>query len=95
MNVLDFKQMKETGTKISMITCYDYTSAKIVADSDIDCILVGDSSAMVMHGETSTVNSSVDQICAHIKAVKNAVAAIVIDDFRPKINPNSIVAQPT
>lgn len=70
MNVLDFKKMKQTGEKISMITCYDYTSAKIVADSDIDTILVGDSMAMVMHGESSTVNATVDQICAHIKAVR-------------------------
>ncbi len=72
MNILDFKQMKEDDNNISMITCYDFTSAKIVANSDIDCILVGDSSAMVMHGEDSTVNANIDQICTHIMAVKRA-----------------------
>lgn len=82
MNVLKMKQMKQTGEKISMITCYDYTSAKIVADSDIDTILVGDSSAMVMHGESSTVNSNIDQICAHIKAVrKGAPDKFIVGDL--------------
>lgn len=70
MNVLSFKEYKEKNEKISMITCYDFTSAKIVADSEIDCILVGDSSAMVMHGKESTVEASIEQICDHIKAVR-------------------------
>ena len=48
--VLDFAAAKTAGRKISMVTCYDSTSAKIIANSNIDCILVGDSAAMTMHG---------------------------------------------
>jgi 3-methyl-2-oxobutanoate hydroxymethyltransferase len=48
MNVLDFRKMKNEGRKISMVTCYDYSSARAVADSTVDCILVGDSLAMAM-----------------------------------------------
>ena len=46
MNVLDFQKMKDEGRKISMVTCYDYSSARAVAESSVDCILVGDSVAM-------------------------------------------------
>ena len=55
MNVLDFQSCKERGEKIVMLTCYDYTSARIVQDSDIDVIMVGDSAAMVMHGYGTTI----------------------------------------
>jgi len=54
MNVQDFQKMKDEGRKISMVTCYDYSSARVVADSSIDCILVGDSLAMTMHGYPTT-----------------------------------------
>lgn len=56
-----------------MVTCYDYWSAKIIEDSNIDCVLVGDSSSMVMHGHDSTIPASVDQICTHIKAVSKGL----------------------
>ena len=56
-----------------MITCYDNWSAKIIAESDMDCVLVGDSLAMVMYGENSTVNVSVDTMAMHISAVAKSV----------------------
>lgn len=43
MNVLDFQKMKDEGRKISMVTCYDYSSARAVAKSSVGCVLVGDS----------------------------------------------------
>jgi hypothetical protein len=46
MTVLDFQKMKDEGRKISMITCYDYSSARAVDRSSVDCILVGNSVAM-------------------------------------------------
>ena len=46
-SLVDLCQRKE---KISMVTCYDYLSANIVSDTDIDLVLVGDSAAMVVHG---------------------------------------------
>ena len=69
MNVLDFQSCKERGEKIVMLTCYDYTSARIVQDSDVDVILVGDSAAMVMHGYGTTIPADVAMMCQHIESV--------------------------
>ncbi|MFZ4077613.1 MAG: 3-methyl-2-oxobutanoate hydroxymethyltransferase, partial [Legionellaceae bacterium] len=64
-----FKQKKELGKKISMLTCYDYPSARIIADSDIDCVLVGDSVAMVVHGHNTTLMATMEMMRLHTAAV--------------------------
>ena len=69
MNVLDFQACKLRQEKIVMLTCYDYTSARIVQDSDVDVILVGDSAAMVMHGYGTTIPADVEMMCRHIESV--------------------------
>ena len=69
MNVLDFQKMKNEGRKISVVTCYDYSSARAVAASNIDCILVGDSVAMVMHGHATTLSATTAMIALHTAAV--------------------------
>jgi len=69
MNVLDFQAYKARSEKIVMLTCYDYTSARIVQDSDVDVILVGDSAAMVMHGHRTTIPADIEMMCRHIEAV--------------------------
>ena len=69
MNVLDFQEFKARGEKIVMLTCYDYTSARIVEDSDVDVILVGDSAAMVMHGHGTTIPADIEMMCWHIESV--------------------------
>jgi 3-methyl-2-oxobutanoate hydroxymethyltransferase len=69
MNVLDFQACKARNEKIVMLTCYDYTSACIVQDSDVDVILVGDSAAMVMHGYGSTIPADIEMMCRHIESV--------------------------
>lgn len=80
--ILDFHEKKIKQQKISMITCYDYTFARIVADSDIDCILVGDSLAMVMHGHKTTLNASVNMMALHTAAVvRGAGDKFVIGDL--------------
>ncbi|HEY8271105.1 MAG TPA: 3-methyl-2-oxobutanoate hydroxymethyltransferase [Pseudobdellovibrionaceae bacterium] len=82
MNILDFQEKKHKGQKISMITCYDYTFAKILNESDIDCILVGDSLAMVMHGYQTTLNASVEMMALHTAAVsKGAPKKLIIGDL--------------
>jgi 3-methyl-2-oxobutanoate hydroxymethyltransferase len=73
MNINDFSKMKQENMPIKMITCYDYWSAKIVAETNIDCVLVGDSSAMIMHGYDSTVFADTNMIETHIKAVKKGI----------------------
>ena len=52
-----------------MLTCYDYTSACIVQDSNVDVILVGDSAAMVMHGYGTTIPADIEMMCRHIESV--------------------------
>lgn len=69
MNANDFKRKKEAGKKITMLTCYDYPSARIAADTDIDCLLVGDSLAMVVHGHPSTVHATLEMMVLHTQAV--------------------------
>lgn len=69
MNIFDFGKKKQAGDKITMVTCYDYTSAVLVDRSEIDCILVGDSLAMTMHGFNSTVPATVEMMALHTAAV--------------------------
>jgi len=70
VNILNFPERKKDHDPIVMVTCYDYTMARIVADSDIDMILVGDSAAMVVHGHDSTLPISVDEMAMHVRAVR-------------------------
>ncbi|MCR9260955.1 MAG: 3-methyl-2-oxobutanoate hydroxymethyltransferase [Pseudomonadaceae bacterium] len=70
MNVLDFAERKKSAEKISMVTCYDYWSARILNQSDVDTLLVGDSLAMVVHGYTSTVHATVAMMATHTAAVR-------------------------
>ena len=82
MNILDFAQRKCRGEKISMVTCYDYWSARILNTTDIDTLLVGDSLAMVMHGYDSTVHATVDMMATHMAAVRRgAPDKFVIGDM--------------
>jgi 3-methyl-2-oxobutanoate hydroxymethyltransferase len=69
MNILDFHKMKLEKRKITMTTCYDFWSARIIDESEIDCVLVGDSLAMVMHGHTSTIAADVETMALHTAAV--------------------------
>ncbi len=82
MNVLDFRTRKRNGDKISMVTCYDFWSAQILERTNIDCLLVGDSLAMVMHGYDSTVFADVDLMALHVKAVaRGAPGKFIVADM--------------
>lgn len=69
MKIHDFKRKKQQQTKISMLTCYDYPSAKIIAESAIDCVLVGDSVAMAVHGHETTIMATMPMMVMHTEAV--------------------------
>ena len=69
MRVLNFQAMKLNQQKISMVTCYDFWSAQIVDESDVDCVLVGDSAAMIMHGHETTIPADLEMMALHIRAV--------------------------
>ena len=58
------------GRAITMVTCYDTWSARIIAATGIDLILVGDSAAMVMHGHDTTIPADLDMMCLHTRAVR-------------------------
>lgn len=74
-------EMKERGEKISMLTAYDYTMAKIVDGAGMDVILVGDSASNVMAGNVTTLPMTLDQMIYHGKSVVRAVnrAMVVVD----------------
>ena len=74
-------EMKERGEKITMLTAYDYTSAKIVDEAGIDMILVGDSAANVMAGHETTLPITLNQMIYHAQSVTRAVKnpLVVVD----------------
>ncbi|WP_040253911.1 3-methyl-2-oxobutanoate hydroxymethyltransferase [Psychroserpens mesophilus] len=73
--------MKSKGEKISMLTAYDYTMAKIVDEAGIDVILVGDSASNVMAGHETTLPITLDQMIYHASSVVRAIerALVVVD----------------
>jgi len=75
-------EMKQAGEKISMLTAYDYTFARIVDAAGIDVILVGDSASNVMAGHISTLPITLDQMIYHAQSVTRAVdRALVVCDL--------------
>ena len=74
-------EMKANGEKISMLTAYDFTFAKIIDAADIDIILVGDSASNVFAGNETTVPITLDEMIYHAKSVVRAVkrCLIVVD----------------
>lgn len=74
-------EMKANGEKISMLTAYDYTMAKIIDSAGIDVILVGDSASNVMAGHETTLPITLDQMIYHASSVIRAIdrALVVVD----------------
>ncbi|HEY7302496.1 MAG TPA: 3-methyl-2-oxobutanoate hydroxymethyltransferase [Bryobacteraceae bacterium] len=99
MSAPDFVAAKSKGRKLSMITCYDYTFARLLAKTAIDGILVGDSAGMVMHGHSSTLSVTVDMMRLHTEAVargapeKFLVADMPFLSFRKGVSPALDVVQ--
>ena len=75
------QSMKENGEKISMLTSYDYSLAKIVDSGGIDIILVGDSASNVMAGHETTLPITLDQMIYHAQSVVRGVerCLVVVD----------------
>ena len=74
-------EMKQRGEKISMLTAYDYSMAKLIDEAGMDVILVGDSASNVMAGNVTTLPITLDQMIYHGKSVMKAVerALVVVD----------------
>lgn len=82
MTILDFQKYKDEGRKFTYVTAYDYTTASIVNDSDVDIILVGDSLGMIMLGYDSTVPVTMEDMLHHIRpVVKGAPQTFIVGDM--------------
>jgi len=82
VTLAELQQKKESGRKITMMTAYDYPSARLVDEAGIDTILVGDSLGMVVLGYDSTVPVTMDEMIHHCKAVcRAAKSSLVIGDM--------------
>ena len=81
VTVKSLVDMKKNGEKISMLTAYDYSMAKIVDAANVDVILVGDSASNVMAGHETTLPITLDQMIYHASSVVRAVqrALVVVD----------------
>ncbi|MEY4231634.1 MAG: 3-methyl-2-oxobutanoate hydroxymethyltransferase [Actinomycetota bacterium] len=82
VTVPDLAKYKSEGRKISMITAYDATFARLVDEAGVDCILVGDSVGMVVQGVANTIPVDLDEMAYHVRAVARAQPkALVIGDL--------------
>ncbi len=82
ITVPEFKKKKAKGEKITWITCYDSSFARILNESPIDVLLIGDSSAMTMQGYDSTIHSTLPAIAGFVNAVsKGANNKFIVADM--------------
>jgi len=82
VTINQIKEMKQKGEKITMLTAYDYSIARIVDEVGIPLILVGDSLGMVVLGYESTIPVTMDEMLHHTKAVvRGTKQAMVIGDM--------------
>lgn len=81
VTIHDLRRMKQRGEKIAMVTCYDYTGARIIDEVGFPMILVGDSLGMVVLGHDSTLRVDLDMMIHHCQAVSRGArrSMIVID----------------
>lgn len=80
--VVTFKEAKQKGEKLTMLTAYDYSMAKIMDGAGINGILVGDSVAMVCLGHKDTLSVTMEEMLHHTKAVVRGVEnALVVGDM--------------
>jgi len=77
-----FAAAKAAGARIVMVTAYDTWSARLLADSPVDCILVGDSAMMVVHGEKDTLGANPELMAMHTRAVsRGAPGKFIVADM--------------
>ncbi len=82
VRVTDLAAMKRAGHKITMLTAYDATMARIMDGAGVDVLLVGDSLGMVVMGEDTTVGVTLDMMVHHSRAVARGTArALVVADL--------------
>src|SRR3989338_2368524 len=82
LTIPDIHKKKQEGKNVTMLTAYDYPSARLIDEAGMDMILVGDSLAMTVLGYESTVPITMDEMIHHSKAVKRGVKyALLVGDM--------------
>lgn len=80
--VVTIQQAKESGEKVTMLTAYDYSMAKLIDEAGVNMILVGDSLGMVMLGYEDTISVTMEDMIHHTRAVARGVSnALVVADM--------------
>src|SRR3954454_17620605 len=78
----DFQRWKQQGKKISVLTAYDFTMARLLDAAGVDCLLVGDTLGMVVQGHETTLPVTLDQMIYHTEMVARAARrAFVVGDL--------------
>src|SRR5437764_1086684 len=78
----DYREMKKRGEKIAALTAYDYPTARLLDESEIDIILVGDSVGMVVLGYEDTTPVTLEEIVHHTRAAaRGAKRALLVADM--------------
>ena len=91
MTVPRFVQKKQAGTKLTMLTAYDFPTAKLLDEAGVDAILVGDSLAMVVQGHETTLPVTLDEMIYHGEMVARAAKrALVVVDIPFPINHHGV-----
>jgi len=93
VSVLDVKQAKEQGRKLTMLTAYDYPLGLMAAESGVDIVLVGDSLGMVVMGLDGTVAVTMEDMIHHIKAVVRGCQGPLIVGDMPFMSYNTSIRE--
>lgn len=81
VTVKTIQSMKRRGEKISMLTAYDYPTAQMLDEANVDCILVGDSLGMVVQGKSTTIPVTIEEMIYHGEMVTRATkrSMVIVD----------------
>ena len=81
-SIHEFAVAKAAGCKLVVVTSYDAWSARLLADTPVDCLLVGDSAMMVVHGERDTLGATTEIMALHVRAVaRGAPSKLIVADM--------------
>src|SRR5580658_9824136 len=82
VTVPDFLSARARGVRLSLLTCYDYTMARLLDEAGVDGLLVGDSLGMVVQGHANALSVTLDEVIYHTKCVSRGVRrALLIADL--------------
>ena len=92
VTILDLMEARQAGRKIVAVSCYDYTTARLVADAGVDMILVGDSAAQVMLGHDTTLPVTMDFMATITTAVRKAAPNVCLVADMPFLSYQTSIA---